>query len=854
MKNKLLRILRVAMMVSFLSIGYPNKLVYTLSPPAPLPLAQQVHYKFDEATSTVANESISGGNNNGTISGAQWTTGVIGSGLSLNGNDNSYVKIPGLLAKPRSITISTWANLNARDMDGAEIISIGDYAGLRMDAVRGGVGVRGFYYAGASAKWLQTSTGKNYEGEGWHHIVYVIDDEVDKQSVYVDGKQLASTTHIESISYTGLGTDTYIGKHGNSKSSGFNNYNFNGSIDDVRIFYRALSGSEIMELFNATRSSPEWAGVKYSPFKLDEPSTVINPVVLANDVTDINNKYPMVQDKYDPAKYVEDPARPKKGATFVADPFLFYENGIWYMFFEVLNANTYYWKVNTNGTKTLTQGQGDLAYATSTDGLNWEYKKIVLDEYFHLSYPYVFKYDGAYYMIPETYQANEIRLYKAESFPEKWVKTATLVSGRKLVDSSIFRYNNKWWMFTTDQETSSNCYLYYSDNLSIGWKEYPGKVIQNNKSIARPGGRAFVFKNNGQEQVVRIVQEYDVMNNIYGWRIIGFNSVISGSTYSESLIDADSSTSGMDTILKESGSGWNSYGMHQFDPWWTGNHWLCAADGRIGTGYNLFSIGMYIAPHPSSPQSAIDKPAGNLVINKGEWVEFSGTGTDKDGNYPLKYLWKFGSGAGIPDSAAEDPGTVTFNTPGTYQVTFTATDAKGIYDPTPAVRTITVKSTLPEITQAQYKWSLTYVDSQELSGLGKDGITRYHPASYAFDGNTDTIWHTEYFAKKPNAPHEIQIDLGAVYAIDTFIYVPRQEILKDGSVAKNGRIKKYEFYVSVDGVNWGSPVATGNFADDRTEKEVGFKVKKGRFIRLRALSEVNSLPFTSVAEIKVKGI
>ena len=54
-------------------------------------------------------------------------------------------------------------------------------------------------------------------------------------------------------------------------------------------------------------------------------------------------------------------------------------------------------------------------------------------------------------------------------------------------------------------------------------------------------------------------------------------------------------------------------------------------------------------------------------------------------------------------------------------------------------------------------------------------------------------------------PHEIRIDLGASYNLTAFQYLPRQ----DGSA--NGWIKDYEFYVSTDGVNWGSAVIRGNF-------------------------------------------
>ena len=114
-----------------------------------------------------------------------------------------------------------------------------------------------------------------------------------------------------------------------------------------------------------------------------------------------------------------------------------------------------------------------------------------------------------------------------------------------------------------------------------------------------------------------------------------------------------------------------------------------------------------------------------------------------------------------------------------------------------------------------------------------------------FDGNTGTFWHTQWLNGAPPPPHEIQINLGSSANLNGFVYVPRQ----DGS--PNGWIGQYEFYVSTDGVNWGSPVATGTFANDATNKQVSFASKTGQYVRLRALSEVNGLPYTSMAELQV---
>ena len=90
-----------------------------------------------------------------------------------------------------------------------------------------------------------------------------------------------------------------------------------------------------------------------------------------------------------------------------------------------------------------------------------------------------------------------------------------------------------------------------------------------------------------------------------------------------------------------------------------------------------------------SPNGVIDSPLGNMTIAVGDSIVFSGTGSDPDGDLPLRYLWNFG-GAGTPDSTNQNPGSVQFNNAGIFTVSFTVTDAKGLSDPSPAVRTITV--------------------------------------------------------------------------------------------------------------------------------------------------------------------
>ncbi|MEV4557817.1 TIM-barrel domain-containing protein [Kitasatospora sp. NPDC049285] len=141
----------------------------------------------------------------------------------------------------------------------------------------------------------------------------------------------------------------------------------------------------------------------------------------------------------------------------------------------------------------------------------------------------------------------------------------------------------------------------------------------------------------------------------------------------------------------------------------------------------------------------------------------------------------------------------------------------------------------------QAGWKVVSADSQET--VGENGA-----AANAIDGNPATLWHTQWYQTTAQLPHDIQIDLGARYAVDGLGYLPRQ----DGGV--NGRIGSYEVYVSDSTTSWGTPVATGTFADTATQKSVTFTAKPGRYLRLRALTEAgNRGPWTSAAEITATG-
>jgi len=91
------------------------------------------------------------------------------------------------------------------------------------------------------------------------------------------------------------------------------------------------------------------------------------------------------------------------------------------------------------------------------------------------------------------------------------------------------------------------------------------------------------------------------------------------------------------------------------------------------------------------PEATIDVPAGGLSIRAGDAVAFAGSATDPDGD-PVTVAWDFGDGSGSADLAPEPH---VYAAPGAYQATFTATDSRGLADPTPDQRSIVVAANEP---------------------------------------------------------------------------------------------------------------------------------------------------------------
>jgi hypothetical protein len=133
----------------------------------------------------------------------------------------------------------------------------------------------------------------------------------------------------------------------------------------------------------------------------------------------------------------------------------------------------------------------------------------------HASYPYLFQDDGNIYCIPETYKAGETTIWQSAVFPKTWTKMCTIFAGVSVVDPTVFRHGDYWWIFFTMRETDANTNLYawYSKQLDSSWTPHCLNPIKTDVRSARCAGTPFLH----QDKLFRPAQD---SSKTYGGRVI----------------------------------------------------------------------------------------------------------------------------------------------------------------------------------------------------------------------------------------------------------------------------------------------------------------------------------------------
>jgi hypothetical protein len=225
--------------------------------------------------------------------------------------------------------------------------------------------------------------------------------------------------------------------------------------------------------------------------------------------------------------------------SYIADPFIIKNNNINYLFFEYKNL----------------QNKGVIG-CINLDSKPYNID-IVLEQSYHMSYPFIFIESNKFYMIPETHGSNRLELYEAVDFPNKWKLHHYMIENINLSDTTLFKYNDIYWLFTTLNNNNKKLTIFYSDDLfSKNWVKHPysidnhsnrcaGKIFIKNNMIYRPSQKSIKYRLNvkssriyGHSLIIYEIQtltkteyiEKNITNikpswfpNIYGTHTLNFN-------------------------------------------------------------------------------------------------------------------------------------------------------------------------------------------------------------------------------------------------------------------------------------------------------------------------------------------
>ena len=237
----------------------------------------------------------SGNGNNGTVTGATLTsdrTGNANAAYDFNGS-SSLIEIPDTnkFNFSRDFTISSWVNaINF----GTQRSIVTKYKMLddafSFDIKNGKLSLQ---TASSPANWITATSNQNLQSNTWYHLVGIKDYTNRLFKLYVNGELIFIQTCNDTTSRSGANLI-----FGNYKNNALNpSVVFSGKLDDIAIYNRALSTTEVQNLYNASAPTSCIANIINNDTTICRGQSVtLNATAVASgSVTDINgNVYPTV--------------------------------------------------------------------------------------------------------------------------------------------------------------------------------------------------------------------------------------------------------------------------------------------------------------------------------------------------------------------------------------------------------------------------------------------------------------------------------------------------------------------------------------------------------------------------------
>lgn len=170
---------------------------------------------------------------------------------------------------------------------------------------------------------------------------------------------------------------------------------------------------------------------------------------------------------------------PNPDHFYLADPFSITYLNQEFIFAEEFNKSTH---------------KGKIVYLGKNNG-ELIVQKVIEEEY-HLSYPFIFEENGEIFLIPESAEAKKIYKYQCLDFPLKW-EMKEVFFDQEGYDPTLVEKDGLYWLFI-NQKAHPACSpfdelnLYWTESIDEpNWYSHPQNPIVSDVRNSRPAGRPF---------------------------------------------------------------------------------------------------------------------------------------------------------------------------------------------------------------------------------------------------------------------------------------------------------------------------------------------------------------------------
>ena len=215
---------------------------------------------------------------------------------------------------------------------------------------------------------------------------------------------------------------------------------------------------------------------------------------------------------FEDQSFVPDYVIPANHRNWCADPILAEDHGKNYLFYEAVSNNL-----------------GRIEVVEVFDDCSVSKPTVILEsDCHHYSYPFVFRMNDVWYMIPESSSSGEVCLYEAAVFPFRWEKKTVLLLDQ-LVDTTVFQQEGEWYLLSFRPREGSEAVDGVAYRISFGEQIRLSPVAwENQNSLEIRGAGPFIHYNGKLIRPAQLNKE-----DQYGNGLLFYEASVSDGCYRE---------------------------------------------------------------------------------------------------------------------------------------------------------------------------------------------------------------------------------------------------------------------------------------------------------------------------------